>query len=164
MPRIRWGFDVKRTNQKRHKTLHRRKTASADCDLGELDDGIRDAVLLLWQGGFQTFTSCEGGKGHSFRSGTVGLQLSGDYFDFQRRFVEFLRSHGRQNFTVSLVTDYHEGCPEGESVVYVQGLDLLSDGKKKMAIESIKRKEQRLRRRLRERAVATSREGEQTNH
>ena len=92
----------------------------------ELDDGIRDTVVLLWKAGFRTFTSCEGGKGHSFRYGTVGLELDGDYFKFQKRLVEFLRSQGMQNFTISLVTHFHPDYPEGKGSVYLEGLDLLS--------------------------------------
>ena len=41
----------------------------------DLDPGIRDAVLLLQKAGFKTFTSCEGGRGHSFRHETIGLVL-----------------------------------------------------------------------------------------
>jgi hypothetical protein len=113
-----------------------------------LDGGIRDAVLLLWTGGFRTFTSCEGGKGHSFRYGTIGLELEGDYPEFQKRLVEFLRSQGMQNFTISLVTDFHPDYPEGERCVYLEGLDLLSEDKRKQVIESSKRRERRLRREL----------------
>ena len=115
-----------------------------DIDPNDLDDGIRDAVVLLWKGGFRTFTSCEGGKGHSFRYGTIGLDLEGDYPEFQRKVVEFLRSQGMQNFTVSLVTDFHPDYPEGKSSVYLEGLDLLSKDKRKRVMRSINRKERRL--------------------
>ena len=81
----------------------------------DLDPGIRDAVILLWKGGFKTFTSCEGGKGHSFRHGTIGLELDSDYRSFQKKLVKFLRSQGMEQFTVSLVTDY----PAEKSVVYL---------------------------------------------
>lgn len=37
--------------------------SSNDIDPADLDDGIRDTVILLWKAGFRTFTSCEGGKG-----------------------------------------------------------------------------------------------------
>ncbi len=36
-------------------------TSSKHMDPRDLDDGISDAVVLLQQGGFLTFTSCEGG-------------------------------------------------------------------------------------------------------
>ena len=78
-------------------------------DANDLDEGIRDTVVLLQQGGFRTFTSCEGGRGHSFRHATIGIELEGPYSTFQRGLVRFLRSHGIENFTISLVTDYVRG-------------------------------------------------------
>jgi len=36
-----------------------------------LDPGIRKAVLLLRQGGIETFESCQGGPGHAFHEPTV---------------------------------------------------------------------------------------------
>ena len=59
-------------------------------------------------------------------------------------------SWGLQNFTISLVTDYHPDYPEGKSSVYLKGLDLLSDEKRKKVSRSINRKEPRLRRQLQE--------------
>jgi hypothetical protein len=118
--------------------------ARSKLDTTDLDPGIRDAVLLLREAGFKTFTSCEGGRGHSFRHETIGLELDGDYRSFQKKLVQFLRSQGMANFTVSLVTDY----PAGKSCVYVEGLDLLSADKKKKVIEGVRRKERRLRRKL----------------
>jgi len=123
---------------------------NSDIDPADLDDGIRDTVVLLWKAGFRTFTSCEGGKGHSFRYATIGLELDEDYFNFQNKLVEFLRSQGMQNFTISLVTDFHPDYPAGKTCVYLEGLDLLSEDKRKRVIRSINRKERRLRRQLRE--------------
>lgn len=37
----------------------------------KLDSGIREAVLILRQGGVETFESCEGGQGHSFPEPTI---------------------------------------------------------------------------------------------
>jgi hypothetical protein len=110
-------------------------------DPNDLDAGICDAVLLLREAGFKTFTSCEGGWGHSFRHETIGLELDGDYRSFQKKIVQFLRSQGMENFTISLVTDY----PKGKSVVYVEGLDLLSSDKRRRVIQAVRRKERRLR-------------------
>ncbi len=112
----------------------------------DLDPGIRDAVLLLWKAGFKTFTSCEGGKGHSFRHGTIGLELDVDYRSFQKKLVKFLRSQGMENFTISLVTDYSKG----KSCVYLEGLDLLSAEKRRRVMETVRRKERKLRRQMRE--------------
>jgi hypothetical protein len=120
--------------------------ARSKVDPNDLDPGIRDAVLLLQKAGFKTFTSCEGGKGHSFRHETIGLELDGDYRSFQKKIVAFLRSQGIENFTISLVTDY----PAGKSVVYLEGLDLLSEEKRRKVIESVKRRERKLRRQMRE--------------
>ena len=113
-------------------------------DPNDLDEGICDAVLLLHKAGFKTFTSCEGGWGHSFRHETIGLELDGDYRFFQKKLVGFLRSNGIENFTINLVTDY----PKGKSFVYLEGLDILSAAKKTKVIEAVKRKERRLRREL----------------
>jgi len=36
-----------------------------------LDPGIRDAVKLLYEGGVETFESCQGGEGHSYPEPTI---------------------------------------------------------------------------------------------
>ena len=36
-----------------------------------LDDGIKQAVLVLRSGGIETFESCEGGPGHAFPDPTI---------------------------------------------------------------------------------------------
>ena len=115
-----------------------------------LDPGIRDAVVLLNRAGFPTFTSCEGGRGHAFQHETIGLELEGSFATFQKRLVRFLRSQDMENFTISLVTDYHPGQPKGKSYVYLSGLDILSEEKQKKVLESIKRRERKLRREWRE--------------
>jgi hypothetical protein len=115
--------------------------ARSKLDPGDLDLGIRDAVLLLWKAGVKTFTSCEGGWGHSFRHETIGMELDGDYPAYQKKTVRFLRSQGMENFTISLVTDY----PKGKSFVYLEGLDLLSSDKRRRVIQAVRRKERRLR-------------------
>ena len=111
-----------------------------------LDPGIRDAVLLLQKAGFKTFTSCEGGRGHSFRHETIGLELDRDYRSFHKRLVKFLRSQGMRCFQVNLVTDYHPDYPEGKRYVYLEGFDLLSADKRKRVEEAVKRKDRKLRR------------------
>src|ERR1035437_3832383 len=102
-------------------------------DPNDLDEGICDAVLLLREAGFMTFTSCEGGWGHSFRHETIGLDLDSDYPSFQKKIVRFLRSQGIENFTISLVTDY----PKDKSGVYLEGLDLLSSDKRRRVIQAV---------------------------
>ncbi len=115
-------------------------------DINDLDHGICDAVVLLNEGGFKTFTSCHGGRGHAFQQETIGLELEGSYSAFQKKLVRFLRSHGMENFTISLVTDY----PSGNRYVYLSGVDLLSGEKKERVMATIRRKERRLWRRLEE--------------
>lgn len=124
--------------------------ARSPIDPKDLDDGIRNTVLLLWRAGFKTFTSCEGGRGHSFRYGTIGLELEGQYPSFQKRLVGFVRSQEMQNFTISLVTDYTPDHPEGKSVIYLEGLDILSEDKRRRVIQSVHRRERRLRQQLRD--------------
>ena len=121
------------------RTTRRKPTVTIDPN--DLDEGICDAVLLLHDAGFKTFTSCEGGWGHSFRHETIGLELDGDHRSYQKKLVGFLRSNGIENFTISLVTDY----PKGKSFVYLEGLDLLSSDKRRRVIQAVKRKERRLR-------------------
>jgi hypothetical protein len=45
--------------------------AVADHALNHLDDGIRQAVLLLREYGVETIESCEGGSGHAYPEPTV---------------------------------------------------------------------------------------------
>jgi len=115
----------------------------------DLDHGICDAVVLLNANGFRTFTSCEGGRGHSFQYETIGLELEGSYSTFHKKLVRFLRSHGMENFTISLVTDY----PKGKRYVYLSGLDILSEKKRKQVLETSRRRERKLLRRLEEMGV-----------
>ncbi|MFC1597633.1 hypothetical protein ACFL5Q_06830 [Planctomycetota bacterium] len=88
-----------------------------DINPSDLDDGIRDTVVLLQQGGFRTFTSCEGGRGHALQHGTIGIELEGAYSTFQKRLVRFLRSQGMAHFTISLVTDYYPDHLERKNCV-----------------------------------------------
>ena len=115
-------------------------------DINDLDYGIADAVVLLNQGGFRTFTSCHGGRGHAFQQETIGLELEGSYSTFQKRLVRFLRSHGMENFTIDLVTHF----PSGNRHIYLSGVDLLSGEKKEKVMATIRRKERRLWRRMEE--------------
>ncbi|MCI1751294.1 MAG: hypothetical protein LKM36_00045 [Flavobacteriales bacterium] len=45
----------------------------------KLDPGIRPAVKLLWEHGFDTIESCQGGEGHCFKHPTI--YFFGDEFD-----------------------------------------------------------------------------------
>jgi len=59
----------------------------------DVDTGIRPIVKLLNEAGYETFTSCQGGEGHSFFRPTVGIFVHGNYFEFREKFVEFLNPH-----------------------------------------------------------------------
>ncbi len=108
-----------------------------------LDDGIREIVLLLRKAGYKTFTSCEGGRGHSFREPTIGLTVQGDYFRFRDRLVKFLHSQGRSCFEVVLFSCYHPDTPQGKHHAYLQGFDIVSPEKRKKLIRSSRQKERR---------------------
>jgi hypothetical protein len=105
-----------------------------------LDEGIRETVMLLREAGFKTFTSCQGGRGHSFQHETIGMEVEGRYADFERRLVRFLHAQGMQNFTVSLTTDYTPECSKGKRFVYLSGLDILSLDEQRRVIGACKRK------------------------
>lgn len=40
-------------------------------ELDSLDEGIREAVMLLRKHGIETFASCEGGAGHPYLEATI---------------------------------------------------------------------------------------------
>jgi hypothetical protein len=71
-----------------------------------LDDGIRKTVMLLCDAGFKTFTSCLGGRGHAFQYETVGLELDGQYEDFEKRLVGFLHAQRRSPKTSPIDSAY----------------------------------------------------------
>jgi len=105
-----------------------------------LDPGIQEAVLLLREAGYKTFTSCEGGRGHPFPEPTVGVTFKGDYFAFRDQLVEFLHTQGRRFFEVVLVSSY----PKGNHYVYLQGFDIASPERRKKMDRSMKQKGRRL--------------------
>ena len=113
-------------------------------DPKDLDDGIREIVLLLRKAGFNTFTSCEGGRGHPFREPTVGLKFKSNYYCFRNRLVEFLHSQNRRFFEVTLVSSYHNNHPKGKHYVYLQGFDIASLTKRKKMDKSMKQRERKL--------------------
>ena len=133
------------------KTMTRKAAAvSGGFNPKMLDDGIRGMVVLLRDGGFKTFTSCQGGKGHAFQHETIGLELEGRYPDFEKWLVKFLHAQGMRNFSISLMTDFHPDYPEGKRCVYLSGLDILSLDRRRRVIEAAKRKARQAVRELRE--------------
>ena len=114
----------------------------------DLDDGIRDIVLLLREAGYKTFTSCEGGKGHPFPEPTVGLRFKGDYFESRDRLAKFLRSHGRRFFEITLVSAYDRKRPRGRHYVYLIGFDIASPEKRKKLVRLFRQRTRRMTQRL----------------
>jgi hypothetical protein len=55
-----------------------------------LDDGIRDAVLKLREGGIETFESCEGGSGHAYPEPTI--RFHGDTVEGLRAVAAAMRA------------------------------------------------------------------------
>lgn len=53
-------------------------------DFSFVDEGIRDAVIILNNHGFKTFESCQGGVGHCFPEPTI--RFEGDEFDLIRAY------------------------------------------------------------------------------
>ena len=64
-----------------------------DFDIDLVDSGIKPIVEFLNSNGYETFTSCQGGEGHPFNKPTVGVLFKGNYFEFRKKFVEFLKPH-----------------------------------------------------------------------
>lgn len=65
-----------------------------------LDDGIKKAVFLLMDYGFETFESCEGSEGHCYSEPTV--RFFGDEFDLIRAW-EICSLHGLRVFEAKRV-------------------------------------------------------------
>ena len=76
-----------------------------DFDIDLVDSEIKPIVELLNSNGYETFTSCQGGEGHSFNKPTVGVLFKGDYFEFKKKFVEFLKPNF-SHFSLNLRTYY----------------------------------------------------------
>lgn len=76
----------------------------------ELDPGIRRAVLILRQGGIETFESCEGGKGHAFPEPTV--KFHGDNSEGFKALAVAM-THHLPVLSVRLVWDFYDGLPHG---------------------------------------------------
>lgn len=112
----------------------------------DFDEGIRDAVLMLWKAGFKTFTCCEGGRGHAFQHPTIGLRFTGDYFRFRDRLAKFLVSHGCEVFEISLMSCYHPSHRKPKNLVYLESLDLLSPERRKRRLAAIRRRDKGLQR------------------
>ncbi len=59
--------------------------------MNSLDKGIKDAVILLNNYGFETFESCESGNGHCMPDPTI--KFYGDEFDCIRAYELCLHYH-----------------------------------------------------------------------
>ena len=60
------------------------ETFAPEVDL-PIDQGIREAVLILRRAGIETFESCQGGKGHAFDEPTI--KFNGDSWAGYRAFA-----------------------------------------------------------------------------
>jgi hypothetical protein len=59
-----------------------------------MDKEIIPYVQYLWDGGYETFTSCQGGKGHSFPKPIVGVSFGiapAEFGPFRDKLTEYLK-------------------------------------------------------------------------
>ena len=87
-------------------------------DENALDDGIRKAVSVLREYGFETFESCEGGNGHCYAEPTV--RFFGDDFDLIRAW-EICTLNGLQVFEAKRVyrkTDLYKNDLESKGLCW----------------------------------------------
>ena len=76
----------------------------------ELDPGIRRYVLILRQGGIETFESCQGGEGHAFPEPTIKF-YGNNWEGFKALSVAL--TNGLPVLSVRLVWDINDGLPQG---------------------------------------------------
>lgn len=84
--------------------------------INDLDEGIRDAVVLLNKHGFKTFESCQGGEGHCYPEPTV--RFEGSEFDLIRAY-ELCHIHGMNVSEAKRVywkTDVYSEVTHGDSI------------------------------------------------
>lgn len=71
-----------------------------------LDPGIAATVLYLRGGGFDTFTSCQGGEGHAFNMPTIRINPHGDMGETEKRLAEYLIKGGYSGFYIKQINSY----------------------------------------------------------
>ena len=87
-------------------------------DLSNLDSGIRNAVQILNDHGFETWESCQGGDGHCFEMPTI--RFWGEEFDLIRAYkicenynLNVFEAH-RVYRCVDIGTNSTRSCPNGD--------------------------------------------------
>ena len=76
----------------------------------ELDVGIRRYVLILRQGGVETFESCQGGQGHAFPDPTIKFHgNTGAGF----KALGVAMTYNLPVLSVRLSWDFYDGVPHG---------------------------------------------------
>ena len=73
--------------------------------IAELDDGIRDAVVVLQDAGIETIESCQGGAGHAFPDPTI--RFGGNNVEGFRAFAAAI-THGLRVYSLRRVYDVVE--------------------------------------------------------
>ena len=76
----------------------------------DLDPGIKDAVLILKEGGIETFESCQGGRGHACPEPTI--RFFGNAFEGFKAFA-IAKNHGLNVLSVSYEYSEVEGWLAG---------------------------------------------------
>jgi hypothetical protein len=71
-----------------------------------LDPGIKDLVFYLREGGFDTITSCQGGRGHSFSMPTIRINPHGDMGEVEKRLAEWLTRGGYSGYYIKQINSY----------------------------------------------------------
>ena len=76
----------------------------------EMDAGIRRYVLILRQGGIETFESCQGGPDHAFPDPTIKFHgNAGEGF----KALAIAMTYDLPVLSVRLTWDFYDGMPHG---------------------------------------------------
>lgn len=91
----------------------------------ELDPGIADVVIYLWQGGFDTFSSCQGGPGHAFHWPTIRINSGSlDLDTLENRVAGWLIKGRYSGFYIKRVNAYQNEekpwLPDRQSFIEVE--------------------------------------------
>ena len=90
--------------------LKKRKTQIDKANELGLDQGIARAVMLLREGGIETFESCQGGAGHSYPEPTI--RFHGEYPEGFKAYSIVL-SHGLPVYSLRRIYQHQNGELKG---------------------------------------------------
>ena len=83
----------------------------------KLDKHIRPVVLLLRSYGVNTFSSCEGGKGHPFQSPTIRISpRHSDMAEDEKWVAEVLSSAGYGGYYIKQYSHYQHSSVKWEAL------------------------------------------------